>query len=452
MAVFRETIERTNSVTYHPGLYDEFLAARTTYMQSEANELEVAPSMAWHKDSSSKRRSRLPLVVYVLAVGAFLMVTSEFVVAGVLGQIAEDLEVGVAEAGALFTTFAIGMVVGAPLMAMLTIAMPKRMTLVSALIVFIVMHVIVAVGQDLTAVLVARFVSALATGAFWSVSAVVATAASEPSSAARAVGVVGTGGAVATVLGVPAGAFVAQLIGWRGTFWVLAGAAVLATVLVASLVPKVAPVHSSNSFVSQFYGVRSGRLWLVLAACTTISAGVFATYAYITPILTDYVGIAGPQVPLVLTGFGLSLVVGTLLIGRFGDAHWSLIILVTPATTAILLLGISSSGDAPWLAVALVTMLGLFGLSANSLLIHLAVRFAGQSATLGSALSISALNAGTALGTAMARVTLESPLGMRGPALVGAIMVALTLLPAGSLALASRRSKALPADFLAGRD
>ena len=385
-------------------------------------------------------RPRLPLVVYVLALGTFLMLTSEFVMAGILPQIAGDLGVSVAEAGSLITVFAVGMVVGAPLMAMLTLRMSKQLTLVMALIVFAIGHVVVALGPDFTMLLVARFVSALATGAFWAVSAVVATRAAGPALGARAVGVVGAGGALATVLGVPLGAFVAQLVGWRGTFWALAATAALVTVLVARLVPHEAPAHQSTSIRAELAGVRSGRLWLALAACATTCGGVLAAYSYIAPILTNQAGVAVSQVPLVLTGFGIGSVIGTLLAGRFGDAHPGTITIITPAVTTVLLLAISLASGSPWLTSALLVLLGLFGLSANSVLIHLAVQFARQAATLGSALSVSAFNAGTAVGTAIAGAALASPLGTSGPALVGTGIVALTLIPVIALAMAGRRT------------
>ncbi|MEU3140882.1 MFS transporter [Nocardiopsis alba] len=126
------------------------------------------------------RSSRLPFVIYVLALGTFLMLTTEFVVAGILPDIAADLRVSVARAGTLITVFAIGMIVGAPLMAMLTLRMPRRVTLMLALGVFAVGHVIVAVGSDFGVLLAARFLTALATGAFWAVAAVVATRVAGP--------------------------------------------------------------------------------------------------------------------------------------------------------------------------------------------------------------------------------------------------------------------------------
>ncbi|MFM1722365.1 MFS transporter [Rhodococcus sp. PAM 2766] len=393
-----------------------------------------APPVSLHSS-----RPRLPLVVYVLAVGTFLMLTTEFVVAGILPEIAVDLGVSLGRAGSLITVFAIGMVVGAPLMTLLTMRMSKKLTLVLALLVFVAGHVFVALGTDLATAKTARFVTALATGAFWAVSTVVAAQAAGPSMGARAVGIVGAGGSLATVLGVPIGALLAQHIGWRGTFWALGGAATVAVFFIARLVPADAPRRkSSSSVLSELADLRSGRLWLVLAACLTTCGGVLATYSFIAPVLTDQAGVPSSLVPLVLTGFGIGSFVGTLTGGRLGDSHPHVVTIVTPAVTTVVLLAMALSTGSAWITVALVVVLGLFGLSANMVLIHLAVGFAGRAATLGSGLSVAAFNAGTAIGTAIAGTALATPLGLAGPATVGTAIVALTLVPTIVLGLVSR--------------
>jgi predicted MFS family arabinose efflux permease len=331
------------------------------------------------------------------------------------------------------------MIIGAPLLALLTMRMSKRLALILALVVFVLGHVVVAISADFSVLLAARFITAVATGAFWAVAAVVATRAAGSAAGARALGVVGAGGALATVLGVPIGAFIAQLAGWRGTFWFLAVAAAVATIFVARLVPADSPSRQDTSLRTQLAGLRSGRLWLALLACLTTTGGVLAAYSFIAPILTDQAGVPASLVPLVLTGFGVGSFIGTILGGRFGDAHPGLVTILTPAVTAVVLIAISVNTGAPWLMTAVVVLLGLFGLSANGVLIHLAVQFSGRAATLGSALAVSAFNVGTAVGVAIAGVALSTPLGVHGPAAVGAVIVSLTLFPAITLAALRRR-------------
>jgi DHA1 family inner membrane transport protein len=379
--------------------------------------------------------ARLPLVVYVLALGTFLMGTTEFVVAGLLPEIAGDLQVSVAQTGLLITVFAIGMIVGAPLMAMLTLRLPTRLTLVLALIVFAAGHVMVAVGSSFTLLLAARFLTAIATGAFWAVANVAATRAAGPAVRARALGLVGAGAMLANVVGVPLGAFAGQLMGWRGPFWALSALSAAAVPLIARTVPHDGPDQHTGSVRSEVTALRSGRLWLVLAACATTTGGVLAAYSYIAPLLTDRAGLAAGLVPLVLVGFGLGALAGSIVGGRLGDRHPHTVTLAAAAGATLLLLAIVLlAGSAP-ATVVLVALLGLFGLGANPVLMALAVRYADKTPTLASALTVSAFNLGTAIGSGIAGQALDSGLGSTGPAVVGTAIAALTLIPTTVLAL-----------------
>ena len=219
------------------------------------------------------------------------MGTTEFLVAGLLPEIANDLNVTPARAGLLITVFAIGMIVGTPGMAILTLRLPRRTTLSLALCVFAVGHVIVAVGSGFGLLLAARFLTALATGAFWAVAAVVASRAAGPDASSRALGVVLGGGMLANIIGVPLGAFAGQLIGWRGPFWVLAGLAAVAVALVVRFVPRDDPHRPRPSVRAEFVSLRSRHLWLVLLSATMIMGGTLATYSYIAPLLTHRPGL-----------------------------------------------------------------------------------------------------------------------------------------------------------------
>ncbi|MET8339878.1 MFS transporter [Streptosporangium canum] len=392
--------------------------------------------------------ARLPLVVYVLAVGTFLMLTTEFVVAGLLPEIAGDLRVSVPQAGLLITVFAAGMIIGAPVMAMLTLRLPRRLTLMLTLGVFAAGHLIVAVGSSFALLLAARFVTALATGAFWAVANVAASRAAGPAASTRALGLVGAGGMLANVVGVPIGAFAGQLMGWRGPFWALAVLAVAAAVLIARTVPHDGGDHRAVSVWSEVAALRSGRLWLVLAACATTTGGVLSAYSYIAPLLTGRAGIAAGLVPLVLVGFGVGALAGSLAGGRLGDARPHTTTIAAAAGATVLLPAICLLSTHAGATVVLVALLGFFGLGANPVLISLSVRFAGDAPTLASALSVSAFNVGTAAGSWIAGRALDSTLGATGPAVVGAAIAALTLIPTITIAVIQRRRSAPPAHWL----
>ncbi|MEU6555292.1 MFS transporter [Streptomyces sp. NPDC046915] len=394
--------------------------------------------------------SRLPLVVHVLALGTFLMGTSEFMVAGLLPQIAGDLHMSVAQAGLLITVFALGMIVGAPVMAMLTLRLPARWTLVLALGLFSAGHLVAALGSGFGSLLAARFVTALATGAFWAVANVVATRAAGPAARSRAVGVVGSGAMLANVVGVPLGAFAGQLVGWRGPFWALAVLAAAAMVPIARRVPNGSRRRrEAVSVRTELSALRSGRVWLVLAACATTNAGVLGTYTYIAPLLTDRAGIAAGLVPLVLVGFGGGALAGFLLGGRLGDLRPQATTVTAAAATAVTLLALGLLPGFAAASVVLAVLLGFFGFVATPVLISLAVRFAGRAPTLGSALTVAAFNLGTAAGSWIAGRALALPLGAAGPATVGSAVAALTLIPTIIIARARRGRRTPPLDWSA---
>src|SRR3954463_10796046 len=191
-------------------------------------------------------RTTLPPIVPVLALGAFLMCTTEFVIAGLLPQMADDLGVRPSRVGLLITAFAVGMIVGAPVMALATLRLPKRAALVLALVTFAAGHVIAALSGSFELLLAARVLTAVVTGAFWSVASVVATRAAGPDASSRALGVMGSGVAFATVLGVPLGSLAGEHLGWRGTFWAVAGLAVVA----AAVIGRFAPADDGGAAIS----------------------------------------------------------------------------------------------------------------------------------------------------------------------------------------------------------
>lgn len=381
---------------------------------------------------------RLPLVTYVLASGTFLMGTTEFMVAGLLPGVADDLHVTVARAGLLITVFAVGMIVGAPLTTLLTLRLPPRTTLVLALGVFAAGQVIVALGPGFAAVLAARFLTALATSAFWSVAAAVATRSAGSAASARALGIVLGGGVLASVVGVPLGAFAGRLAGWRGPFWALGVLALGAAFLVYRYVPRNGPERQAQSVRSELAGLRSGKLWLALMACATTNGGVLSTYTYIAPLLTGRAGVASKWVPLVLAGFGAGALAGSLLPGRLGDRRPHVTTIAAAAVTTAILAAICLFSAGTALTVVLVALLGMFGAGANPVLISLAIRFAPGAPTLAAALCTSSFNFGTAAGSSIAGFVLASSPHDTGPAVVGTAIATLTLIPVTAIAVTER--------------
>ncbi|MDI9902652.1 MFS transporter [Rhodococcus sp. IEGM 1409] len=385
---------------------------------------------------------RLPLVIYVLAVGVFLMGTTEFVVAGILPQIAGDLGTSIANVGLMITVFAVGMIVGTPTMAILTLRVPRRATLSSALVVFAIGHVIVALSSNFGIILGARFLTAVATGAFWAVAAVVGAKAAGPASSSRALGIVLGGGMLANVIGVPLGALAGQTIGWRGPFWTLAALALVAAAIVHRLVPADSDSDAVPSWRAEIASLRDGRIWLVLSGCAVVCGSSLAAYSFISPLLTENTGLAASAVPLVLVGYGIGAFAGSNLGGRLGANHQYGVLFVSAAMTFLVLGALCLFSHNAIVTVILIVMLGLFGMSTNPILIGMAVRYADQAPTMASALSTSSFNLGTAVGSWIAGFAFASSLGATGPVLVGTGVAALYFLPLLILLRKERASSA----------
>lgn len=377
---------------------------------------------------------KMPAVVPILMVGAFLMCTTENIVAGLLTQIAGDLQVTEARAGLLITIFAIGMVIGAPVMAVATRKLHPRVTLVGALVIFALGHAFTALSSSFEMSLVARFVSAVATGAFWAVAAVVATSAAGPALASRALGLMMSGVGLATVAGVPLGAFVGQLVGWRGTFWLLT----ILTAIAAVIISRITLTHNTGdqtSIGAELRAFGQVRIWLVLAATAVVSGGVMAAFSYIQPLLVNRTGLPGWSVPIVLVVYGVGCLLGTNLAGRLGDRHAIATYLGATLIGAIALALLVPLSINPVWSFVLFFVVGAAGMCVPPLATGLSIRLAPTAPTLAAASAVAAYNGGVALGSWVAGLALESSLGITGPSAIGAMMVGVGLVPLIVLAL-----------------
>lgn len=383
-------------------------------------------------------RSAMPLVVYTLGGTAFVLGTSEFIVAGLLTDMAVDLGVSLAVAGLMVTVFAVGIILGAPVMALATVGLPRRTVLLFAVGVFGIGHIVAALSSSYALLLVARILTALATGAFWAVAAVVAAAAVPPGSAARATAVLMSGLTSATALGIPLGAALGHLMGWRGPFWVIAAASVLALLVLARTVPATAGTGApSHGVGAELDSLRRRRLWLVYLTAVLMMGSSMAAYAFVAPFLTDNVGLVAGAVPLALLGHGLGAIAGSVLGGRYGDRQPGATLVASGAVlTAVM--AFLTVADTQLVAVGLLVLLGLAGYTPSAVLVSQTVESAGPHKTLASALSATAFNTGIAGATWAASASLATPLGLSGPALVGSLMALASVVPATLLLIHDR--------------
>lgn len=351
---------------------------------------------------------------------------------------AADFDVPVAEMGLAITAFATGIVIGAPSMALLSARVPRRHILVLSMVAFAGGHVLAAMAPTYAVLLAARFVTALATGAFWAVASLTAASAAGRY-ASRALGLVLGGSMAAIVVGVPLGAFAGQAVGWRIPFWVIAALGAGVAGMLVRLVPAVPGGHVATSIRAQFAALRRRRLWLALATCTLVTAGVITVYSYIALVLTQRTGLPEQVVPLALMAFGAGAFVGNLVGGHHGDHHPYRTLYTTVTVSAIAIVGLLLFSTHVVPTLALFALLGLVGLSSNPVLVSLAVRFGGDAPALATSLPVSMLNVGTSVGTAIAAAAVSTPLGTLAPLVVATVAALLIYLPLTALALADTR-------------
>lgn len=394
--------------------------------------------------STADRPSRLPGTVYLLGAVAFVMGTTSLVVAGLLPQIAAAAQVSIPRAGLLITVFALGMVVGAPVLALATLRLPRRATLALALVLFALAHLVIALSTDFAVLLTARFVAAVATGTFWAVGAVVATAAAGPGQSIRAMGVVISGVTLASIAGVPLGTAVGQAFGWQGPFWGLAVLGLLAAVAVARGL-RADPPREPPSIRAELASVRRGRLWLVYLSAALLQGSVLATYSYVAPLLTDRGGLPAGAIPLVMLGYGLAALLGIALVGRASGRRPVRLLLGAAAVMVTVYTGLALGGDRGPVAAGLILVLGVVALSTNPVLVAEMGRVVGTPNTLAMALGTSAFNIGIAWGSWAGGLALASSLAGQGPPLVSLAGVLAGLVPVVALALARPAGRASPA-------
>ena len=376
----------------------------------------------------------MPFPLLVLALSAFAIGTTEFVIMGLLPEVALDLGVSIPGAGWLVTGYALGVAIGAPFMAAATARLPRRNALIGLMGIFILGNLLCAVAAGYGLLMFARVVTALCHGAFFGIGAVVAASLVAPERRASAVALMFTGLTLANVLGVPLGTALGQYAGWRSTFWAVTVIGVLALIGLIRVLPKEAE-HKPVNLRAELAGLRGGSLWLALFTTVLFSAAVFATFTYVAPILRDLTGVTPRGVTGTLLLIGIGLTLGNVLGGKFADRSLSATLTGGFLATAVASLVFS------WTAYSFIPAevnLLLWGIASFSLVPALQVnvmRFGHAAPNLVSTLNIAAFNVGNALGAWLGGLVLQMGFGLDAIPLVGA---ALALLGVAAAILTSR--------------
>ncbi|CAX61144.1 MFS family sugar antiporter [Erwinia billingiae Eb661] len=370
----------------------------------------------------------MPVSLLALALSAFAIGTTEFVIMGLLPEVAGDLGVSIPSAGWLISGYALGVAIGAPIMALLTAKLPRKRTLMLLMVIFIIGNGLCALAYSYNLLMIARVVTALCHGAFFGIGAVVAASLVAPGKQASAVALMFTGLTLANVLGVPLGTWFGQLYGWRATFWGVSVIGVLAFIgLIVSLPTNrdEKPVH----LASEIGALANGKLWLSLLMTVFFAAAMFALFSYIAPLLLQVTGISDKGVSWTLFLIGGGLTVGNILGGKLADRKLSLSLILSFSLIAVFSLIFSWTSHALWLAEltlflwAMATFATVPGLQIN------VVRHGKEAPNLVSTLNISAFNVGNAFGAWAGGAVIGSGYGLT------AVPVAAAVLAVGGLIL-----------------
>ncbi|MFD1832651.1 Cmx/CmrA family chloramphenicol efflux MFS transporter [Streptomyces desertarenae] len=381
----------------------------------------------------------MPLAIYMLGLAVFAQGTSEFMLSGLVPDIAADLHVSVPAAGALTSAFAAGMIVGAPLMAVLSLRWPRRRALLVFLTVFLLVHVVGATTTSFGVLLAMRVLGAVANAGFLAVGLATAAAMAGPRATGRATSVLLGGVTLACVVGVPAGAVLGQLWGWRSAFWAVAAVSVPAVVAILRSVPATAPDAAAPGARRELRALRRPRLQVTLLLAALVNGATFCTFTYLAPVVTDVSGYGTRWVPVLLALFGLGAFAGVTAGGRLADTRPMR--LLVPGGLALLagwLLFALTAGSAV-VALPLVLVQGALSFAVGSTLIAQVLRTAVEAPSLGGSFATAALNVGAAAGPLLGGAAIGAGLGYRSPLWVSALLVALAFAAAGA-ALAVRRA------------
>ncbi|MEM5312137.1 MFS transporter [Paraburkholderia sp. JHI869] len=349
----------------------------------------------------------MPLPLLALAVAAFGIGTTEFVIMGLLPDVARDLSVSIPAAGMLVSAYALGVTIGAPIVAIAIANVPRKQALMRLIGIFIVGNLLCALAPNYSILMAARIVTAFCHGAFFGIGSVVAAGLVAPNRRAQAIALMFTGLTLANVLGVPLGTALGQIAGWRTTFWAVTAIGILAAAALQVCLPAKIEMQKA-SLVHEFGVLKNPQVLMVLGMSVLASASLFAVFTYITPILEDVTGFSPHEVTFVLLLFGLGLTVGSTLGGKLAD--WKLMrsLLTFLAMIAVVLAVFSLTMHDQIAAMATIFVWGILAFAIVPPLQMLIVNRASDAPNLASTLNQGAFNLGNAGGAWIGGVAISA--------------------------------------------
>jgi len=369
----------------------------------------------------------IPLALLALTLGAFAIGTTEFVIVGLIPTIAADLHVSLPSAGLLVSLYALGVAIGAPVLTALTGRVPRKALLVALMLLFTIGNLVAWMAPGYGSLIVARVLTGLAHGVFFSIGSIIATSVVAKDKAASAIAIMFTGLTVALVTGVPLGTFIGQHLGWRATFLAVAALGVIALLGSLLFVPRELPRSAAATFGQQFAVLAQPRLLLVYAMTALGYGGTFLSFTFLASILQDVSGFSANAVSAVLLVYGVSVAIGNLWGGRLADRRGPIPALsLIFGLLALVLLVLTFTAYNQWLVLLTVLALGAVAFGnvpgLQVYVVQQAQRFVPQATDVASGLNIAAFNIGIALGAWLGGLVVDH-IGLMHTPWIGALVV-----------------------------
>ncbi|WP_422526879.1 MFS transporter [Serratia fonticola] len=390
----------------------------------------------------------MPLALLALTISAYAIGTTEFVIVGLIPTIAEQLNVTVPSAGLLVTLYAIGVAIGAPVLTALTGRVPRKMLLVGLMVLFTLGNLLAWQSPSYESLVVARLLTGLAHGVFFSVGSTIATSLVAKEKAATAIAIMFGGLTVALVTGVPLGTFIGQHFGWRETFLAVSLIGMVAIIASLILIPNNIKNQASTSIRDQLQVLTHPRLLLIYAITALGYGGVFTTFTFLAPMMQELAGFSAPAVSWILLAYGIAVAIGNIWGGKLADRHGAVRALsFIFAALAALLLVFQFTASHGAAALLTVVVMGVFAFGnvpgLQVYVVQKAEQYTPNAVDVASGLNIAAFNVGIALGSVIGGQTVAS-LGLAQTPWIGALIVVGALLLIG---LSGRLDKQHPRQF-----
>ncbi|EFA3369873.1 MFS transporter [Salmonella enterica] len=377
----------------------------------------------------------MPLALFALTISAFAIGTTEFVIVGLVPTIAQQLAISLPSAGMLVSIYALGVAIGAPVLTALTGRLPRKQLLVALMVLFTAGNLLAWQAPGYMTLIVARLLTGLAHGVFFSIGSTIATSLVPKEKAASAIAIMFGGLTVALVTGVPLGTFIGQHFGWRETFLAVSLLGVIALMSSQLLIPANIPGRAAASIRDQVKVLTHPRLLLIYAITALGYGGVFTAFTFLAPMMQDLAGFSPTAVSWILLGYGVSVAIGNIWGGKLADKHGAVPALkFIFAALFVLLMVFQVTASTQYAALATILLMGVFAFGnvpgLQVYVVQKAEQFTPNAVDVASGLNIAAFNIGIALGSVIGGQTVEH-YGLAQTPWIGALIVLVAFLLMG---------------------